>query len=96
MTNYNLAKDTTALHECTSDLAQLRSHDANITWECTVCRRLIFLEDVVEMLRVRAVAQDAASRVHHRPRGEERVEFLPVGAQRDAPDLAEMRRAGVI
>ena len=62
MTDYDLTKDRG--HDCKSDLSQLRSNDANITWECTVCGRLAFLEDVVEMLRVRAVAQDAASRVH--------------------------------
>ena len=65
MTNYNIAKDV-ARHSCTSDLAQLKqSAYEPDTWLCDCGSTVgVPLWDVVEILRVRAVAQDAASRVH--------------------------------
>ena len=65
MTNFSLTKETAAVeHSCTSDLAQLRFHGGQ-AWECTVCHAPVFIEHVVEGLRERAVAQDAATRLQY-------------------------------
>ena len=86
MTNYDLAKET-AQHECTSDLANMKQNHGHYadTWYCVVCaakheRNLRFnTHIIVEMLRERAVAQDAATR-YLRGVKREPIQFREIGA----------------
>ena len=97
MTNYSLTEETadTSSHRCTSDLAQLQHH-GSIAWECTVCHRPVYLERVVEMLRERAVAQDAATRLHALRGTEERIEFRSVNTPEMSEALYRARISGAI
>ena len=81
MTMFSLVGDdpVVAPHVCTSDLSRLQKHEHLMwAWQCSECRNPVFIEEVVEMLRERAVAQDAASQVHRLRGTEEPVEFTPV------------------
>ena len=50
-------------HKCLDDLANLRPEAADPDfWLCQECREWVHIGRVVEALRVRAVAQDAAER----------------------------------
>ncbi|KKL79789.1 hypothetical protein LCGC14_2011370 [marine sediment metagenome] len=78
MTNYNLNAEEPASHECTSDLSRLKKREG-LVWQCSECHNPVFVEEVVEMLRERAVAQDAALRIHYLRGGtEESIVFAPV------------------
>ena len=90
MTNYELTKET-APHVCESDLANMQQNIGEYadTWFCVVCapqygdlfvsRPRFGLHIIVEMLRERAVAQDAATR-YLRGAKREPIQFQQVGA----------------
>ena len=50
--------------QCCDDLANLRysADDLLQRWTCTLCQRWVTMGPVIEALRVRAVARDAAER----------------------------------
>ncbi len=52
-----------AEHECVDDLANLRPFAGDMEWRCNKCEIPVQIWEVIEALRVRAVARDAAYRL---------------------------------
>ncbi len=54
-----------AEHQCVDDLSNLQPFAGDMEWRCNKCGLPVQIWEVIEALRVRAVARDAAYRLRY-------------------------------